>query len=479
MLRSRIALVLATWFGGFAVVVTARQAAPPFDVLLRNGRVVDGTGAPWYRADVAIKGDRIAAIGSLAAATAATTIDASNLVIAPGFIDMLGQSEINLLIDPRGASKLLQGVTSELTGEGSSAGPINDRMIADDDTLYERYHLTVDWRTFGDYLARLNDRAHPAINLGSFVGAGGVRNLVIGRADRPATPAELDTMKGEVARAMREGAFGLSSSLQYVPDRFATTAELTIATPEGVLFRLPLAGPASRLYAMLLDIAIVLGTVNGVGLLVYWIFAKAPGFGVMLITLGEFAIGFAYGALLEGFWNGQTIGKRLFHLRVIDHAGLPLQIEQAWVRNLMRVFDVPPLSYLVGGLSVLSSPLMQRFGDRVAGTLVVRQTPLAAPVEEFWVRQKYNSFMDYPAIAMKLRRAATPELATLIQDALRRRNELAAYARREIYRELAMYLQTEISPFPDELVERLSDEQYLINASGILFGNQRSSRIQV
>src|SRR6202163_5113632 len=197
------------------------------------------------------------------------------------------------------------------------------------------------------------------------------------------------------------------------PMHWATTAELTIATPEGVLFRLPLAGPASRLYAMLLDIAIVLSAVNGVGFLVYWIFAKAPGFGVMLITLAEFAIGFLYGAVLEGFWNGQTIGKRLFHLRVIDQSGLPLLIEQAWVRNLMRVFDALPFAYLVGGVSVLSSPLMQRFGDRVAGTLVVRQTPLVAPAEEFWTQQKYNSFIDYPTIAMKLRRAATPELASL------------------------------------------------------------------
>src|SRR5437660_5178925 len=144
---------------------------------------------------------------------------------------------------------------------------------------------------------------------------------------------------------------------------------------------------------MLLDTGIVLGAVNGVGLLVYWIFAKAPGFGVMVITLAEFAIGFVYGALLEGFWNGQTIGKRLFHLRVIDQAGLPLRIEQAWVRNLMRVFDTLPFAYLVGGISALSSPLMQRVGDRLAGTLVVRQTPLAVPGEESWT-QKYNSFMD-------------------------------------------------------------------------------------
>jgi len=262
------------------------------------------------------------------------------------------------------------------------------------------------------------------------------------------------------------------------PTRLPTAAELSVATPEGVVFRLPLAGPAARLYAMLLDTAIVLAAVNGLGWVVYAIFAKAPGFGVMVITLAEFAIGFAYAALLEGFWNGQTVGKRLLHLRVIDQTGLPLRVEQAWVRNLMRVFDALPFAYLFGGISVLSSPLMQRFGDRVAGTLVVRETPLAPPAEEFWTRQKYNSFLDFPAIAMRLRRAATPELASLIQDALRRRNELAPYARREIYRELATYLQNEIAPFPDELVEMLSDEQYLINAAGALFGDQRLSRIQ-
>jgi uncharacterized RDD family membrane protein YckC len=260
----------------------------------------------------------------------------------------------------------------------------------------------------------------------------------------------------------------------FQPNRLSTIAELTIATPEGVLFRLPLAGPAARLYAMLLDIAIVLAAINGLGYLVYLILAKVPGFAAMTITLAEFAIGFAYGALLEGFWNGQTIGKRLFHLRVIDQSGLPLRVEQAWIRNLMRTVDALPLAYLVGGISALSSPIMQRFGDRVAGTLVVRETPLAAPEAEASSRQKYNSFTDYPVVAMRLRRAATPELAGLIQDALRRRNDLAPYARRELYRELVTYLQCEIAPFPDELVEILSDEQYLTNAAGVLLASQRA-----
>jgi hypothetical protein len=181
--------------------------------------------------------------------------------------------------------------------------------------------------------------------------------------------------------------------------------------------------------------------------------------------------------VLEGFWNGQTIGKRLLHLRVIDQSGLPLRIEQAWVRNLMRLFDALPLAYLAGGIAMLSSPIMQRFGDRVAGTLVVRETPLPAPTSEISGRHRYNSFFDYPVIAARLRRAATPELAGLIQDALRRRDEFAPYARREIYRDLAAYLQGEVARFPNELVEMLSDEQYLINAAGVLFADRRLARI--
>jgi uncharacterized RDD family membrane protein YckC len=231
--------------------------------------------------------------------------------------------------------------------------------------------------------------------------------------------------------------------------------------------------PASRLYALLIDTLIVLGTVNGLGYLALLAFKKLPGFGVLVVTVAELVIGFAYGALMERFCNGQTIGKRLFHLRVIDQAGLPLKTEQAWIRNLIRVFDVLPFAYLVGGISMLSSPFLQRFGDRIAGTLVVRQTPVAIPTEAAWNHQKYNSFYDCPAIVLRLRRAATPELASLIEDALRRRNELAPYARREIYRETAAYLQREIAMFPDELVEMLSDEQFLINAAGVLFARSQ------
>ncbi len=204
----------------------ARQPPSRFDTLIVNGRIVDGTGAPWFRGDVGIVGDRIAAVGSLSGATATTTIDATNLVIAPGFIDLLGQSEFNVLVDGRAASKILQGITTEVTGEGSSIAPVNDRLIQEGAANAAHFGVAQDWRTLADYFRRLEERSRPAINMATFVGAGGIRNYVIGKDDRPATAAELDRMKQLVAEAMEQGALGLSTSLQYVPDRFASTDEI-------------------------------------------------------------------------------------------------------------------------------------------------------------------------------------------------------------------------------------------------------------
>jgi N-acyl-D-amino-acid deacylase len=205
---------------------TAQRPANRFDVLILNGRIVDGTGAPWFRGDVGITGDRIAAVGALSDATAATRIDAATLVVAPGFIDLLGQSEFNVLVDPRAASKVLQGITTEVTGEGSSIAPVNDRIIQEGAANAAHFGVAQDWRTLADYFRRLEQRSRPAINVATFVGAGGIRNYVIGKDDRPATAADLDRMKQLVAQAMEEGALGLSTSLQYVPDRFASTDEI-------------------------------------------------------------------------------------------------------------------------------------------------------------------------------------------------------------------------------------------------------------
>ena len=196
-----------------------------FDVLITGGRVFDGTGAPWFRADVGIFGDRIGEIGQLADRKATLRIDASNLVVSPGFIDMLGQSEFNVLVDARAASKITQGVTTEITGEGSSIAPLNDALVKAAQPSYDRFKVTLDFRTLNEYFARL-EKNRPAINVGTFVGAGGVRAYVLGSGQQAAAPADLEEMKKLVDQAMQQGALGVSTSLQYVPGRFATTDEI-------------------------------------------------------------------------------------------------------------------------------------------------------------------------------------------------------------------------------------------------------------
>src|SRR5262249_31957503 len=149
----------------FSVARPAQRRVPQFDVLIRNGRIVDGSGGPWFRGDVGIVADRITALGTIGDATAATAIDATNLVVAPGFIDLLGQSEFNILVDSRAASKILQGVTTEVTGEGSSIAPVNDRLIQEASLQARHFGVSQDWRTLADYFKRLEERSRPAINM--------------------------------------------------------------------------------------------------------------------------------------------------------------------------------------------------------------------------------------------------------------------------------------------------------------------------
>jgi N-acyl-D-amino-acid deacylase len=201
-----------------------------YDVLIRNGRIIDGTGSPWYAGDVGIRGGRIVAIGTLNGA-ARQTVDASGMVVAPGFIDMLGQSEMSILVDPRLPSKIFQGITTEVTGEGGSAGPLDDSIIAADRAGYEHYGITPDWRTLGEYFARL-EKQGIGINLASYVGATQVRRMVLGDGDRTPTPAELDRMKSLVREAMRDGAVGVSTALQYPPAPYAGTDELVALAAE-------------------------------------------------------------------------------------------------------------------------------------------------------------------------------------------------------------------------------------------------------
>ena len=196
-----------------------------FDVLIKNGHIIDGSGNPWVSGDIAIRGDRIVAIGNLQNARATRVIDAKGLVISPGFIDMLGQSEDSLLIDNRSLSKLSQGITTEITGEGGSIAPQNELTLAALQPVLDHYKLKVDWTTLDGYFERLEKSGTP-LNIGTYVGAAQVREAVLGEVDRAPTPAELDKMKFLVAAAMQDGAFGLSSALIYPPGHYAKTEEL-------------------------------------------------------------------------------------------------------------------------------------------------------------------------------------------------------------------------------------------------------------
>ena len=209
-----------------AAAAARSQSSPPaFDLVIANGRIVDGTGAPWFRGDVGMKGDRITAVGNLAGAAAARRLDARDHMVAPGFIDMLGQSEMTLLADNRAESKIRQGITSEITGEGGSAAPVTDATLKDQRAWLDKYKIKVDWTDFRGYFDALR-RARPAINLGSFVGAAQIRQVVLGSEEVQPTPEQMRRMEALVETAMQQGALGVSSSLIYPPGSYAHTAEL-------------------------------------------------------------------------------------------------------------------------------------------------------------------------------------------------------------------------------------------------------------
>jgi len=219
--------------GVLALAARAQQGAKTegFDVVIVHGKIVDGTGSPWCSGDVGIRNGRIAAIGDLAGAPARQTIDAHGKVVAPGFIDMLGQSELTILVDPHVPSKIFQGITTEITGEGNSVAPVNDAMLAADRAVYGHYRVTPDWRTLRAYFARL-EKQGLGINLATYVGATSIRRIVLGDADVQPTPAQLDQMRTLVRDAMKDGAVGLSTALQYAPAPYAKTEELIALASE-------------------------------------------------------------------------------------------------------------------------------------------------------------------------------------------------------------------------------------------------------
>jgi N-acyl-D-amino-acid deacylase len=203
-----IAILIAISFANCATNRIANETAM-LDLKITNGRILDGTGAPWFRGDIGVRGDTIVAVGDLADVAAKNTIDAQQRIVAPGFIDLLGWSQISVLNDPALEAKVRQGVTTEVAGEGESPGPsLNGRF-----------------KTLGEFLDAL-DRQGAAINFALFVGASNPRTMVLGDTNRQPTLAEMQQMEGIVERAMQDGAIGISTSLIYVPAMYSSTEEL-------------------------------------------------------------------------------------------------------------------------------------------------------------------------------------------------------------------------------------------------------------
>ena len=233
--KKTIGCCVALFFLIIGTFAFGQTNSASFDVVITNGHIIDGTGSPWYSGDVGIRDGKVAAIGNLGVAARKRTIDAAGKVVAPGFIDMLGQSERTILVDPRLPSKIYQGITSEITGEGGSAAPLNDALVASDKFGWDYLHLTPDWRTFRQYFARL-EKQGMGINLGSYVGATQVRRVVLGDDDRQPTPEQLEQMKALVGDAMKDGAVGVSTSLEYAPAPYAKTDELIALASEAGKF---------------------------------------------------------------------------------------------------------------------------------------------------------------------------------------------------------------------------------------------------
>jgi len=246
------------------------------------------------------------------------------------------------------------------------------------------------------------------------------------------------------------------------------TTELKIQTPEGVEFSLPLAGPVTRCAAWAFDLVMIVILFQIISALLK-VFSVISGDMAMAISiLLQFLVMVGYGIFFEWFWKGQTIGKRIMKLQVIDEKGLTLKMNQIILRNLFRVVDSLPMFYLVGGMSCLLSARAQRLGDLAAGTLVVRRKEIAEPAIDELLGDDVNSFKEYPRLEARLRQRVSPEEVRLAIDTVLRRNELSPNRRLRVFKDLADFFRDKVE-FPEEVTHGLSDEQYVRNVVATLF----------
>jgi uncharacterized RDD family membrane protein YckC len=243
---------------------------------------------------------------------------------------------------------------------------------------------------------------------------------------------------------------------------------LTIRTPEGVVFSLQLAGPITRFMSWVIDLACISAISSIFNILLKVIGIISQDISMAVSILSYFVISIGYGIATEWYWQGQTLGKRLLKLRVMDEQGLRLQFSQIVIRNLLRFVDSLPLFYMVGGLACLISKNAQRLGDFAANTLVVWNPSVSRPDLNQILEGKYNSFRQYPHIEARLRQRISPQEAGLALQAILRREEIEPVARIELFKDIVSYFKTVVE-FPQEAIESISDEQYLRNVVDVLY----------
>lgn len=243
---------------------------------------------------------------------------------------------------------------------------------------------------------------------------------------------------------------------------------LQIQTPEGCTFSLLLAGPITRFLALLVDLLCVLAATVAVAKALSFLELVSRGLGSTLLILTWFVLWFGYGIVLEWFCRGRTVGKRLLRLRVVDEHGLGLTFSQIVIRNLLRLVDMLPMLYLVGGVFCLATRRAQRLGDLVANTVVIRTPKISPPDLSRVGGHKFNSFRQYPRLAARLRQVAGSAEAQVALQALRRRETLDAAARVALFDQIAGHFKSMVQ-FPQEVTDGLSDEQYVRNVVEILF----------
>jgi uncharacterized RDD family membrane protein YckC len=250
--------------------------------------------------------------------------------------------------------------------------------------------------------------------------------------------------------------------------RSTRTNTLLLRTPEGVLFSLPLASPVSRCLAWVVDVVCIASAAGIVEKILRLFGFMNAGLANASNVIAYFVISIGYGIALEWYWRGQTLGKRLVGLRVMDERALRLEFSQVVVRNLLRFIDLLPALYLVGGLACFTSRRYQRLGDLVASTIVVRNLAIGQPNLDQLLGGKFNSLLAHRHLAARLRQRTSPAEASVAMEALLRRDEFAPAARLQLFEDLAAHYRA-IVEFPVEAVEQLSDEQYVRNVVEILF----------